>query len=89
MKTKIGKNKKSNVCANTKLFSETWNCMTVQKKSKYVRLSAKDAARYKDQLDELRNKGFFMTENGIKSTDLPKKTKKLKRAKKPTSAVEE
>jgi len=40
----------------------------------------KDQDRYNDQLDQLRKNGYFTTEDGVKSTDLPQKQKKLKKA---------
>ena len=79
MKTKDGADKKVKCSANTKIFSETWNSMTVQQKSKYHKMTAVDAERYKDQIDQIRKNGYFMTEDGIKSTDLPEKKKKNKK----------
>lgn len=61
--------------------------MTAQKKSKYEKLSQKDAERYNKQLDEIRKNGFFTTEDGTKSTDLPIKQKRAKKPKQPDAAV--
>ena len=89
MKAKVGPDEKVNVSANTKIIGETWNTMTALKKQKYEKMSIKDAERYKDQLDQIRKNGFFTTAEGVKSTDLPVKAKKVKRQKKPTSTTEE
>lgn len=50
--------------------------MTDEQKKPYLDKSKQDEQRYQRQLKELEQNGFFMTEDGIKSTDLrvdPKK----------------
>jgi len=54
--------------------------MTEKDKQKYVVLQQKDQERHDLQLSQLRNKGFFMTEDGVKSTTLPQPSPKKKRA---------
>lgn len=53
-----------------------WNSMTEDQKKKYVDLNDKDVKRYEKQVAELEKKGYFTTEDGQKSTDLPVDPKK-------------
>ena len=50
--------------------------MTDDQKKPFVDLNEKDIKRYDKQLADLEKKGFFMTEDGMKSTDLPVDVKK-------------
>ena len=50
--------------------------MTDDQKKPFVDLNEKDIKRYDKQLADLEKKGFFMTEDGVKSTDLPVDVKK-------------
>lgn len=50
--------------------------MTDDQKKPFVELNEKDVKRYDKQLADLEKKGFFMTEDGVKSTDLPVDVKK-------------
>lgn len=50
--------------------------MTEDQKKPYLEKSKQDEERYKRQLTELDQNGFFMTEDGIKSTDLKVDPKK-------------
>ena len=45
-------------------------------KERYAARSKADEERYKKQLRELETNGFFMTEDGVKSTDLKVDPKK-------------
>lgn len=40
-----------------------------------------DIVRHQKQMDEFNSKGYFTTEDGIKSTELKQKKKKIKRGK--------
>lgn len=56
--------------------AEIWKGLSEEEKKPYVEKSKQDEARYKKQLADLEANGFFMTEDGQKSTDLyvdPKK----------------
>jgi len=53
--------------------------MSPKEKAKYEKLQAADQERYNDQISQLKKKGFFMTEDGVKSTDLPQKENKAKK----------
>lgn len=65
-----------------KKISEAWAAITDAKKKKFEDLAAKDGERYDDQINQLKKNGFFMTEDGTKSSDLTPKAPKVKRAKK-------
>ena len=45
--------------------------MSESVKKKYTDLHDQDQVRYDGQIKELKDNGFFMTEDGKKSTDLP------------------
>lgn len=61
---------------------ERWASLTEQERQRYDDLEAADTERYDNQMAQLRKNGFFMTEDGIKSSDLPPpKVKKIKRKK--------
>jgi len=72
-------------CANVrapetaKKIGEAWAAMTDEQKEKYEAASKKDGGRYDDQINQLKKNGFFLTEDGTKSTDLPQKTKRAKK----------
>lgn len=63
--------------------------MTEEEKKPYLDMREVDIARHKMQIDELASKGFFTTEEGIKSTDLKPKKKKVKRNKKSLNYINE
>ncbi len=52
-----------------KMAGAKWATMTDTEKAKYNKLSQQDKLRYQAQLDEREKKGYFMLENGTKSTD--------------------
>lgn len=56
--------------------AEIWKGLTDAQKAPYLEKSRLDDERYKRQLKELEQNGFFMTEDGIKSTDLKVDPKK-------------
>jgi hypothetical protein len=87
LKAQKKEGEKYDVVENTKKISEGWNTMTAVKKAKYEKLQQKDQERYNKQLDEIRKKGFYMTDDGIKSTDLPEKKKKVKKTKRVVSSA--
>lgn len=56
--------------------AEIWKGLNEEQKKPYLEKNKQDEARYKRQMEELTANGFFMTEDGKKSTDLyvdPKK----------------
>jgi len=56
--------------------AEIWKSMSDEGKKPYLDKSKMDEERYKRQLAELEKNGFFLTDDGVKSTDLyvdPKK----------------
>ena len=71
-------------------ISEKWKSMTDKEKEKYENLAKKDVERQQNQLAELKKNGFFMTKDGIKSSDLPPpKPKKIKRKANKSSVAED
>ena len=73
-------NEKIEISKLAKESGVKWNEMTMINKEKYEKLQQKDHERYNDQLAQIRKNGYFTTEDGIKSTDLPVKQKKSKKA---------
>jgi len=51
--------------------SKNWKLMSDDDKKPYVAMKLKDEDRYKRQMTELNSKGYYTTEDGKKSTDLP------------------
>jgi len=72
----------STAAQTIKKIAEKWRGLTDKQKKKYEALSQKDKARYDDQMAQLKKDGYFMTEDGTKSTDLPYKAPKQRKAKK-------
>lgn len=63
----------------SKAIGAAWASMTDQQKERFEAMSNKDGERFDDQLNQLKKNGFFLTEDGTKSTDLPVKTKRTKK----------
>jgi len=61
-----------------KKAGEIWSKMSDKEKKKYTDMNTKDQARYDKQLAELNKKGFFMMEDGSKSSEHQAKQKKVK-----------
>lgn len=61
-----------------KKAGQQWSSMTDKEKKKYLDMQAKDVSRYEKQMAEMNKKGFFIMEDGSKSTDHTKKAKKPK-----------
>ena len=67
----------------SKLTSEKWGAMTEAQKQPYESKNAADKKRHEKQQQELNKMGYFMLEDGSKSTDVqnvPKKRKSMKPA---------
>ena len=54
---------------------EVWSGMSTKERSKYEKLHEEDKKRYEKQLEELNNNGYFMMEDGTKSSDHQRKIK--------------
>lgn len=65
----------------TKENAEKWRALKDSERKKYQDLYEGDKKRRQDQFDSIREKGYFITEEGIKSTDLPAKKPKVKMVK--------
>lgn len=59
-----------------KKASELWGAITDKERVKWDAMAAEDLKRFERETAELEKKGFFMTHDGIKSTDLPVDPKK-------------
>ena len=64
-----------------KLAAAKWGSMADKEKKKYEDLHDKDVKRSDKQLEDLMKNGFFMMEDGSKSSDHSAKIKKKKRSK--------
>ena len=62
----------------SKLVSEKWGAMTEAQKQPFDKKNEADKKRHEQQLEELNKKGYFMLEDGSKSTDVSNVQKKLK-----------
>jgi hypothetical protein len=54
-------------------ISELWKTLSDAEKTKYFKLSADDKLRYQNEMQQLLTQGYFVNEDGIKSTDQKKK----------------
>ena len=46
-----------------------WNALTEEEKKKYDEMHNKDEIRYRKQMDDLDKLGYFVTEDGSKSSE--------------------
>ena len=77
------KNKDSKLSSTEKIrkIAEEWNALGQKEKSKFEALTAKDGKRHDKQVAELKKNGFFLMDDGTKSSDHVKKAPKVKRVK--------
>lgn len=68
-------------------ISELWSNMDDKQRRPFVAMSEKDRERYDAQIKELLTKGYFVNEQGVKSSDLKKKVKRSKKAEKTEDAA--
>lgn len=66
-----------------------WHALTENKRQHYQNLYEKDKIRRAEQLDSIREKGYFLLQDGSKSTEHPVKKPKAKRAKVPKKTADE
>jgi hypothetical protein len=59
-----------------KLNGQAWNKMPESSRQKYHKMAEVDKLRHKEQMDQLMSQGFFVTAEGVKSTDLATKKKR-------------
>ena len=59
-----------------KKCGELWNKLTPEEKKKYEEKHDNDVVRYKQQIEDLDKKGFFIMDDGSKSSDHQAKLKK-------------
>lgn len=64
-----------------KKCGEIWNTLTPDERAKYDQMHEKDKIRYEEQVTSLDKKGFFIMQDGSKSSDhttnLKKRAKKI------------
>jgi len=65
----LRKEKNFSVVEAMKACGTAWNALQEADKDKYHKMAAKDAERFKAQNEELKEKGYFLLEDGSKSTD--------------------
>ena len=53
-----------------KVTGERWKTLTDAKKEKYAKLAEQDKARHEKEITQLREKGYFINSEGVKSTDI-------------------
>ena len=65
-----------------KKCGDVWNNLSTDEKAIYENKHAKDAERYNQQLQDLDKNGFFLMDDGTKSSDHKSNLKKKRGAKK-------
>jgi len=63
-KKEIGDDKKANVAETTRKISNEWKTMSEGDKEKYNDLHEKDRTRYDKQIKDLKENGYYTTEDG-------------------------
>ena len=63
----------------SKIIAKEWNSMTPEAKKKYEDMRDEDKERHEVQMEEMKLKGFFIMDDGSKSSDHQKKVKNIKR----------
>jgi hypothetical protein len=54
-------------------ISEKWKTLSDAEKTKYFKQNVDDKLRYQTEMQQLLTQGYYVNEEGIKSTDLKKK----------------
>ena len=67
-----------NVGAYSKIISDKWRELTDDQRQIYFKKTEDDIKRYNKQCEELITNGYFILEDGSKSSDQIKKVKKPK-----------
>ena len=62
----------------TRKIAATWKELSDTKKKPFVKLAEKDRERFDREFNQLISQGYFITQDGQKSTDLKKKVKRVK-----------
>jgi len=63
----------------TRRAGELWAQMSDKEKDPYVKLHDKDVKRYEKQLEELKDKGYFIMADGTKSSEVEVKKRKSRK----------
>lgn len=67
-----------------KIIGEAWNKLSDKQKVPFEKKNEKDKVRYQEEMDQLMTKGFFINQDGVKSTDIA-----VKKKRKPAAPVED
>lgn len=70
------KNPSLGITEISKLAGQKWNKLSEKQKSPFYLQSEQDNQRYQNEMNELMTKGFFVNQEGTKSTDLVNKKKR-------------
>ena len=60
-----------------KKIGEKWTQLTDDEKAPYIKIVKKDTIRYQNEIQELLKNGLFINSDGVKSTDLKVKIKRI------------
>ncbi len=72
-----------------KRAGEIWSDMTDKEKKPYEKLHDQDVQRYEKQMKEMNDNGFFVLEDGSKSSEHTAKTKQRRKKKVESESEEE
>ena len=72
----VAKNPGKKVTEITSLLGEAWSKLNEKQKLPYEMKNSEDKVRYQEELDQLMSKGFFINQDGVKSTDIAVKKKR-------------
>lgn len=73
------KNPEMKIIEVSKRVSEQWTKMSNDSKAPYEKLAIQDKSRYEKELKNLISKGYFLLEDGAKSSEFMNKPKKEKK----------
>ena len=62
--------KQRTIAGAVKLLAKDWKKMTEQEKSKYIELSVADRRRHLEQCQQMKDKGYFITDDGRISSEI-------------------
>ena len=59
-----------------KIIGDAWNGLSAKQKVPFEKKNEQDKVRYQEELDQLMTRGYFINQDGIKSTDIAVKKKR-------------
>ena len=63
-----------------KKIGALWNAQSEEQKARYEEMHQQDLERHRKQVEEMKEKGYFIMEDGQRSCDVAAKPKKAKNA---------